>query len=363
MKVAIMGAGISGLACAIILEKHGVEPEIFESRSMVGDRFVNGEVLLSMFTRPVNDSIAYLSEKFGIYLHPAAGISKLTFYSKHEKAVIEGQLGFSNIRGREKNSFEAQLARQVKSNIHFNSKKTYEELLADYTHVVMATGDSDYAKKTRNFREDLTVSVKGATVEGSFDPYEVKAWLDYEIAPFGYGYLIPFSEKEANLVVAIPDIPENANIDIEVLWDRYYQKVQAELEQALPITDRFKITGYALGVCQSGRIGNTFYVGNCFGAMMPFMGFGQHASWMTGIYAAHDLCGLGNYEELTKPIRQSYENSIVLRRTMEHLSNETLDVIIRNISGYWGERLLTSPNINPLKIASYLLRPYVKLKQ
>lgn len=83
MKVAIMGAGISGLACAIMLEKHRIDPVIFESRDMVGDRFVNGEVVLSMFTRPVNDSIAYLSEQFGIFLHPAASISKLTFYSKH----------------------------------------------------------------------------------------------------------------------------------------------------------------------------------------------------------------------------------------------------------------------------------------
>lgn len=361
MKVAIMGAGISGLACAITLEQHGIEPVIFESRSMIGDRFVNAEVLLSMFTRPVNDSIAYLSEQFGIFLHPAAGISKFTFYSKHEQAILEGQLGFTNVRGRQKNSFEAQLGRQVKSKIHYKSEKTYEELLADYTHVVMATGDSDYAKKTGNFREDLTVSVKGATVEGQFDPYEVKAWLDYELAPFGYGYLIPFSEKEANLVIAIPDIPE-INTGIETLWDRYYLKVQAELGQALPVTDQFQITGYPLGVCHSGRIGNTFYVGNCFGAMMPFMGFGQHASWMTGIYAAQDLCGLGNYEELTKPIRKSYENSLVLRRTMEHLSNETLDLIIRNLDSYLGKKLLTSTTLNPLKIASYLLRPYIKLK-
>lgn len=362
MKVAIMGAGISGLACAITLEQHGIEPVIFESRSMVGDRFVNAEVLLSMFTRPVDDSIAYLSEQFGIYLHPAAGISKFTFYSQHEKAVLEGQLGFTNIRGREQNSFEAQLGRQVKSKIHYHSKKSYEELLADYTHVVLATGDSDYAKKTGNFREDLTVSVKGATVKGRFDPYEVMAWLDYEIAPFGYGYLIPFSEKEANLVLAIPDLPE-ITTDIEALWDRYYLKVQAELEQGLPITDRFKITGYPIGLCQAGRVGNTFYVGNCFGAMMPFMGFGQHASWMTGIYAAQDLCGLGSYEELTKPIRQSYENSIVLRRTMEHLSNDTLDIIVHNLNGHLGQKLLTSPHLNPLKIASYLLRPYVRLKQ
>jgi hypothetical protein len=41
-----------------------------------------------------------------------------------------------------------------------------------------------YAKKTRNFREDLTVSIKGATVEGTFDLYEVKAWLNYDLIPY-----------------------------------------------------------------------------------------------------------------------------------------------------------------------------------
>jgi flavin-dependent dehydrogenase len=40
MKVAIMGAGISVLSCAITLEKNGIEPVIFEKRSRVGERFV-----------------------------------------------------------------------------------------------------------------------------------------------------------------------------------------------------------------------------------------------------------------------------------------------------------------------------------
>lgn len=30
MNVAIMGAGLSGLSCAIMLEKNGIEPYIFE---------------------------------------------------------------------------------------------------------------------------------------------------------------------------------------------------------------------------------------------------------------------------------------------------------------------------------------------
>ncbi len=43
MKVIIIGAGLAGLSSAIILEKHGVTPTIFERRSTVDDRFVNGE--------------------------------------------------------------------------------------------------------------------------------------------------------------------------------------------------------------------------------------------------------------------------------------------------------------------------------
>src|SRR5690606_27982214 len=122
-----------------------------------------------------------------------------------------------NIRGRQEESFEAQLARQVESKIHFDSDMTYEDLVKQYTHVVLATGDSDDAKRNRNFREDLTVSISGATVEGRFDRYEAQTWLDYAIAPHGYGYLIPYSETEANVVVALPDQPGTEGRDDELL--------------------------------------------------------------------------------------------------------------------------------------------------
>ncbi|MCI2255586.1 NAD(P)/FAD-dependent oxidoreductase [Domibacillus sp. PGB-M46] len=361
MNVAIMGAGLSGLACAITLEKNGIYPTIFEKRSRVGDRFVNGEVLLSIFYRPVHDCIASLSDDFGIYLKPASPIHKLELFSKNEKAVIEGQLGFTNIRGREQDSFESQLEKQTKSTIHFNSEKTYEQLLSSYSHVILATGDGEYAKRTKNYREDLTVSIKGATVEGVFDRYSVTGWLNYDMAPFGCCYLIPYSEKEAHISLSIPDLPKNKDIQINNLWDKFYDKVRSQLNQELPITDQFQITNYSLGICQSARIGNTFYAGNCFGTLMPFLGFGQYASILSGIYAAYDLCGLGKYEELMKPIRQGYDNSLVLRRAMDQLSNNGLDRIVHALQGTIGEKLFQSNLINPLKVASYLLRPYIKM--
>lgn len=357
-----MGAGLSGLACAITLEKNGIKPTIFEKRDKVGDRFVNGEVLLDIFSRPVHDCIASLSDQYGIYLKPTASIQKMKLFSKNEQAVIEGHLGFSNIRGREQDSFESQLGRQTQSNIHFNSKKTYEQLLNEYSHVVLATGDGAYAMETKNFRKDLSVSIKGATIEGSFDRYTVMAWIDYDLSPYGYCFLIPYSEKEATISVAIPDLPENEKVNMDDLWEQFYPKAQSQLGQVLRVTDQFQITGYIMGICQYPRIGNTFYVGNCFGTMMPFMGFGQYASILSGVYAAYDLCGLGDYEELMKPLRQSYKDSLVLRRAMEQLSNEGIDRIIQGLQGYWGEKLFQTKTINPLKIASYLLRPYIKIK-
>ena len=363
MEIAIMGAGISGLACAITLEKNGITPIIFEKRDQVGDRFVNGEVLLDMFTRPVQDCIASLSDEFGIYLKPTSSIMKMELFSKSEKAVIQGHLGFTNIRGRQEDSFESQLMRQIKSTIHYNSEKTYEQLVSEYTHVVVATGDGAYAKQEKNFREDLSVSIKGATIEGSFERYTVMAWIDYDVSPYGYCFLIPYSDTEANIALVIPDLPENSDVNIGNLWDIFYKKVKSQLEQELPITDEFQITRYLIGICKSPRIGNTFYVGNNFGTMMPFMGFGQYASIVSGVNAAYDLCGLGNYLELMETFSQSYEDALVLRRAMERLSNEGIDRIIRSLQGYWGEKLFLTKKINPLKTASYLLRPYIKMKK
>ncbi|MBP1941102.1 NAD(P)/FAD-dependent oxidoreductase [Cytobacillus luteolus] len=363
LDVAIMGAGLSGLACAITLEKHGITPTIFEKRSRVGDRFVCGESLLSIFLRPINDCIETLSEEYGIYLQPSAPIQKMEIFSKHNKAIIEGHLGFSNVRGREHDSFESQLQCQTKSEIRFNSTKTYEELQQTYTHVVMATGDGDYTKKMKNFREDLSVSVKGVTVEGNFDRYAVMTWLNYDFAPYGYCYLIPFSEKEAGISIAIPHLPENRDIDINKLWDVFFTHVQSQLLQDLKVTDEFNVTDYPIGISDKGRVGNTFFVGNCFGSMMPFLGFGQFTSIVSGVFAAYDICGIGKYEKLMKSHRQSYKNSLVLRRAMEQVSNEGLDRIVKGLQGYWGEKLFHTTTINPLGVASYLLRPYIKLKR
>ena len=358
VKVAIMGAGLSGLACAITLEKHDITPTIFEKRSRVGDRFVNGEAFLPLLNRPINDCYAYLAERHGIYLQPLSNIKMLTIYSENSRASLHGHLGFLNVRGRESDSLESQLARQVKSKIIFNSNYTYEELLQEYTHVILATGDAAYTEKIQEFKRDLTVTLKGATVEGQFDKRHVGVWLDYNIAPQGYGYLLPFSEHEATITLGYPDYPYNQRLDTQALWDKFYQRICKDLEQDLRITDRFEVTHYIMGMCQNPRIGNTFFVGNCFGALMPAFGFGQITAILSGIYAAEDLSGHGHYDELLRLLKQSYKYSLAIRRALEHLDNRKIDALVRLVQSDLANRLIVSPKINLLKIIGFLMQPF-----
>ncbi len=360
MKVAIMGAGLSGLSCAIMLERKGVLPTIFEKRSRVGDRFVNAEAFLSILSRPVGDNIKYLSETYKIFLKPLSNLRKINILSENESAVLEGHLGFINLRGRDADSYDNQLFKQVKSQIIFNSKKTYEQLLKEFTHVIVATGDAEYTSEIQDYQKDITVTLKGATIEGNFDRYSVRIWLDNRIAPKGYGFFLPYSDKEACITIAFPEYPGNREKDIQELWDIFYSKVCKSFGQNLKITDSFEINRYIIGQCKYPRIGNTFFTGNCFGAIMPAFGFGQFASILTGIYAAQDILGEGQYEQLVKPLQESYKNSLILRRNFERLDNKGMDKIVGLVDNNLVQRILNSKRYDPLKIASYLLRPFAR---
>ncbi len=368
MKVAIMGAGMSGLSCAITLEKHGITPTIFEKRGSVGDRFINAEAMFSILSRPVKDCLPYIAENYHINLKPIDKVDKFFIHSKNEIGTIDGHIGYTNIRGRHENSFERQLEKQVKDSINFNSTYEYEELCKDFEYVVLATGDGAYASHLGNYNCDLTCTIKGVTVEGEFVKSNPHVWFNYELLPKGYAWLIPFSEKEANLVMAYPDYHDNIKLDINEIWDKFYSLACRDLEQSFRITDNFEVTRYMMGICNKPKIDNTYFVGNCFGSISPGLGFGQFAAILTGIYSAYDICKVGNYEELTKPLFENYNHSLVFRRFMESLTDDEIDSGVKNLDSKIMSELVdficsSNRSIDILKLSTPTMRLWNNYKE
>lgn len=350
MNIAIMGSGLSGLSCAITLEKNGITPTVFEKRNRVGDRFVNGEATLSFLNRPVKDELKYIKEEFNISLVPTDKINKLVVHSQNEIGSIDGNIGYINIRGRHENSYEYQLEKQVASKIIFNSTHEYEQLCKEFDKVVLATGDGAYASKLGNYRSDLTCTIRGTTVTGEFLTSITHVWLNYKVIPKGYAWLIPFSDKEANLVIAYPDYPNNIKLDINDMWDTFYNLACKDLDQNLTVTDKFEVTRYMMGICNKPILDNTYFVGNCFGAIAPGLGFGQITAILTGVYAAYDICGLGKYEDLTKYLFENYNHSLVFRRFLEGLKDTDIDLIIKNLDNKYLDKRINQLFSNKSKL-------------
>lgn len=362
MDIAIMGAGMSGLSCALTLEKQGIQPCIFEKRNCVGDRFVNAEAMFNILNRPVPDCLPYLKDTYDIYLTPIDVVNKLVIHSKNELGSIDGKIGYTNIRGRHENSYEHQLEKQIKSKINFNSKIEYAELCKEFEYVILATGDGEYSTKLGNYRSDLVCTLKGATVEGEFIKYISHVWFNYDIIPKGYAWLMPFSEKEANLVVAYPDYPDNIKLDLDQMWQSLYNLACTDLDQSLKITDKFEVTRYMMGICGRPKIDNTYFVGNCFGSLLPGLGFGQFASILTGVYSAYDICKIGSYEELVKPLFETYNHSLVLRRHLEGLNNDDFDVIVKRLDSKLLDGLINKACSSDTKIDLLKgLTPFMRL--
>jgi len=358
MKIAIMGAGLSGLSCALTLEKYGYQADIFERRAMVGDRFVIAEAMFSIFHTPYDDAVKYLAETHDIYLKPMNNIQKVHIYSENEHSFIDGHLGFTNMRGKHPEAYEKQLANQLKGEIHFNKNVSYKDIYTEYTHVVLATGDVLDTEKFQPYDVAFKASFKGAIIEGDFNQTEAYTFFNNNFAPKGMAYVLPHSEREASLVLVYPQYSENEMLDKEELWKECFAECCRRLDQNFKVLREYSIKDYRIGKIQTPRIGNTFFVGNCWGAITPVFGFGQFESMLTGIYAAHDIVGIGSYENLVQPLSTSYHDSLTLRRTLERFDNKKLDLLTKSMSNELVESFVTSKKFNAMKILSRIIHPY-----
>lgn len=346
MKVAILGAGLSGLSCAKRLEHYAIEPVIFERRERVGERFPNMEAIMQLVHRPLKDPVVYINKKYNFNLVPAGIVHTIEIHSPKHKAVFTGyNLGYTSIRGHDDRSWERQLARQVRAKVHFNSRVTWQELEKDFDWIVIATGDPTISRELKVWKTDIEAFLKGCIVKGKFEVGVTKIWVDTEMSKNCMVYFAPFDENEASYcTVAIPSSQE----ELDTLWSRTVEKLRFE---PIPQTE-FKFEEYKIGRAATRQIGKKLLVGAAGGFVLPFMGFGQIPSILSGIYAAESIAKGKDFNKLTSWFNKQYANDQIIRNYVNNLDNEGLDRLVSFFEHPMVSNLAANTNLPVLEMAA-----------
>lgn len=331
MRVAIIGAGISGLACTHELERHGITPDIFEQRPRSGELFTHCAVLLQILHRPVKDPIQDLRENFQLSIKPFNRLKKITMYAPKASGSIYGDLGYLIHLGQAKGTVAHQLLGQIKATVRYNVRADYASLSREYDYVIVASGSPSIARVLGCWENVNTSWVMGATVLGSFDPNAMKMWLNTEYAKNGYAYLTPFNRKSASLALIVTDVKRK---EIGEYWKKFWQ-VEGFQYKVAALWDLEHVAGFVY----PHQVGNILFVGNAGGVLEPFLGFAQLKSMQSGVYAARSIAEGKSYEAYLEQIKENIRVSIALRRQLDRYKNDNYDRLVA---------LLTTPGIKQM---------------
>ena len=350
MKVAILGAGLSGLACAKYLEDHNITPVIFEKRHRVGERFPNMEAVMRLMYRPIKDPLLYINKKYQLNLLPAGITHTLEINGPNSQTIFSGDnLGYTSIRGHDDRSWECQLEKQIKSEIHFNATVRWQDLEQDFDRIVIATGDPTISQELGVWKTDMEAFLKGCIVKGTFDVGVAKIWLNTQLSKKCMVYFAPFDTNQASYcTVAMPSALE----ELDTLWSRTVSELNIH---PIPQTE-FKFEEYKLGRASTRQIGKLLLTGAAGGFVEPFMGFGQISSILSGIHAAESIITGANYNALTSWFNKHYADSLTLRRYANTMNNDDFDKLVSSLKIYPLNQLMSGTNIPVLGMAAKAVR-------
>jgi digeranylgeranylglycerophospholipid reductase len=355
LRVAIIGAGIAGLSCAHELERYGISPAIYEDLDFIGDREPHITVILEVTDRPVTDIVKYFSEEFDINLEKLNVIKKLTHYTPNKKVIVKKKyLGYFFKRGKDEDSVKRQLHSQLKNTeIIFSSKPDCKVLSKEYDYVVVATGRPEIPIEFGIWTSLIDGWIKGAIVEGEFDPNELIMWLNRKYCKNGYAYLAPCNEQKAALLLFVPfTTPEQ----IDYYWRRFLETEKIKF----PIIEEFKIQHFC-GSINPHKVNNIYFAGASAGGLDPFLGFGQLSCFSMGVFAARSIVEGLDYEVLIKDIVKKEKNLLEIRKSFDKLTNKGYDKLFGIIDNPIIKFLAYKTKINIVKLAGNTFKILNKL--
>lgn len=346
MKVAIIGAGTAGLACAIELERYGIYPVIFERNGFIGEYHPHVSAFLGLITRPAADPIKYMDKELGIKLKPLNQFRKVIHYSPNNKVTVTGPLGYFMIRGKELNSVKNQLRAQVKSQVVFNSFVQPEELENEFDYIVVADGHWSTPTRYGIWQEVMRTWVIGGIFEGDFEDDTLQMWLDNELTKGVYIYSAPYSKNKAVIAHVVQNIGHE---ELHGYWHRFL--ASRDILKKYNLTETWELPHHA-GTVTTNRVGKVYFAGAAGGGVEPFLGFGQFNAVVSGVMIGRSIAQSSDINLLMRHTRKKSQELSILRPLLNAASNKDFDRLMMLMKAPGLRSLVYRTNIDIIKILS-----------
>lgn len=294
MKVAIIGAGPSGLSCAYELKKHGIFPDVFERNSQIGNPLEHTAATLRLFNSFNVSPMKYFTKKYGLQVSEASILREIIMKTHNKEKTVRGALGYIFKLGTEKYSIENQIAFNSNIAVTLNTFMDIDKIRNEYDYIVVATGEGSIPKKLGLWQTQFNTAVRIATVIGSFKTDCLKMWINKDYSRSCYAYLIASSQKQANLTLLLNDASHN---DLDFYWKEFLNN-----EKLSYMITETKDLEYNLGTVNNVQTKNIYLTGSAAGLTDDFLGFGIIRAIESGILAARSILFGTDYQSLLTPL-------------------------------------------------------------
>ncbi|NJD01844.1 MAG: dehydrogenase [Ruminiclostridium sp.] len=320
MKVAIIGAGVSGLSCALKLKQNGILPTVFEAREKVGDAICSSCISLRILTRSFHDYFYYINKKYGLELKPLHQINKIIMHSPGRSASISGKLGYTIKRGTDLLSIENQIAAKAGVDILFDKYVEISQLINVFDKIIVATGNNVIPVKLGAWSDSFNAVTRNSKVLGEFDTGTVEIWFDTRHSKNTFCYLVPLSPNEASIVLCVDGISSH---EIDIYWNKFM-----EIEKIKYPVIEFIDAKHICGEVYPYNQGKVYFTGNAAGFTDSFIGLGIFNAIESGFLAARAIIENTDYNKLVLPISKNVAAINEYRDAVNVFENKDYDRLL-----------------------------------
>lgn len=323
MKIAIIGAGISGLSCALECEKLGVIADVYERDYTLGWRWNSINFWPNALLRGMGDPLDHLKKEYDVDLTPLNACKTIIMKSPNQEVKVRGKLGYFFTRGKGVESKENFLLRKLSRStaIHYNSLMDYKELSSKYDYVVVATGIDSEARELKVWKDEGVMQVYGGVALGSFHDETALLYFNTEYAGTGYARITPFSPTQA--IVGLYN-NKNNGFDMNKLFAKFLDYENLNFEFLYHLTP----PPFTTGRVKKFQVDNILLVGRSAGLTDRLIGVGGPEAIISGVLAARAMIQKKDYNRMVKPIQNHVENVSAFRKIIKDYSNDDFDRLL-----------------------------------